>query len=216
MIRIVVADDHNLVRQSIVSLIEKTEGMEVVGEAAEGRDTLRQIKKKKPHVAIVDVKMPHMHGIEVTGQVRKLDIDTKVVILSEYCDETTVRRALSNGACGYVLKNGDIEELMIAVRSAHKGGIYLSPCIAQTIVTDYVQTESFADALTVSNRLTQREKEILQLIVEGHSNRSIAEMLNVSAKTVETHRTTLMKKLGATNLPELVLAAAKHRLVYYD
>ena len=216
MIRIVVADDHNLVRQSIVALIENTEGMEVVGEAAEGRDTLRQIQKTKPHIAIVDVKMPFMHGIEVTGQIQKLDIDTKVVILSAYFDETTVRRALSNGARGYVLKDDEIEELMIAVRSAHRGGIYLSPTIAQTIVSDYLQTESCGDALTIFNRLTRREREILQLIVEGHSNRLIAEMLHVSSKTVEKHRATLMKKLGATNLPELVLTAAKHRLVYFE
>ena len=169
MIRIVVADDHNLVRQSIVALIEKAEDMEVVGEAADGHDTLRQIQKKTPHVAIVDIKMPS-HGIEVTGQIQKLDIDTKVVILSAYFDGTSVRRALSNGASGYVLKDGEIEELMIAVRSARKGEIYLSPSIAQTIVSDYLKTESFSDALTVSNRLTQREREILQRL-RGPMNR---------------------------------------------
>ena len=216
MIRIVVADDHNLVRQSIVALIEKAEDMEVVGEAADGHDTLRQIQKKTPHVAIVDIKMPSMHGIEVTGQIQKLDIDTKVVILSAYFDGTSVRRALSNGASGYVLKDGEIEELMIAVRSARKGEIYLSPSIAQTIVSDYLKTESFSDALTVSNRLTQREREILQLIAEGQSNRLIAEKLHVSSKTVEKHRTALMKKLEAANLPELILTAAKHRLIYFE
>lgn len=216
MIRIVVADDHNLVRRSIVSLIDKAEGMEVVGEAAEGRDALCKIRKQSPHVAIVDVKMPYMHGIEVTGRIQKLEIDTKVVILSAYFDEITVRRALSNGASGYVLKDGEFEELMIAVRSAHSGGIYLSPSVARIIVSDYLQTGCTDDALTFSNRLTQREREILQLIVEGHSNRLIAEMLNIGFKTVEKHRTTLMKKLEATNLPELVLAAAKHRLIYFE
>ena len=216
MIRIVVADDHNLVRQSIVALIEKAEDMEVVGEAADGHDTLRQIQKKTPHVAIVDIKMPSMHGIEVTGQIQKLGIDTKVVILSAYFDGTSVRRALSNGASGYVLKDGEIEELMIAIRSARKGEIYLSPSIAQTIVSDYLKSESFSDAQTVSNRLTQREREILQLIAEGQSNRLIAEKLHVSSKTVEKHRTALMKKLEAANLPELILTAAKHRLIYFE
>lgn len=216
MIRIVVADDHNIFRRCIVSLIETTDGMEVVGEADDGHEALRQIRKKHPHVAIVDIKMPSMHGIEVTGQVQKLDIDTKVVILSAYYDHTSVRRALKYGASGYVIKDGEAEELMIAIRSAHKGETYLSPSIAQIIVPEYLQTASSDEALTVSDRLTPREREILQLIVEGHSNRAIAKLLGVSPKTVEKHRTELMKKLEATNLPELVLAAAKHRLVYFE
>lgn len=216
MIRIVVADDHNIVRRCIVSLIETTDGMEVVGEAADGHEAVRQIQKKIPDVAIVDIKMPHLHGVEVTGQVQKLDIDTKVVILSAYYDNTSVRRALENGAIGYVLKDGEPEELMIAIRSAHKGVTYLSPSIAQIIVPEYLQTASSNEALTVSDRLTPREREILQLTVEGHTNRAIAKLLRVSPKTVEKHRTELMKKLEATNLPELVLAAAKHRLVYFE
>lgn len=216
MIRIVVADDHNIVRRCIVSLIETTDGMEVVGEAADGHEAVRQIQKKIPDVAIVDIKMPHLHGVEVTGQVQKLDIDTKVVILSAYYDHTSVRRALENGASGYVLKNGEPEELMIAIRSAHKGVTYLSPSIAQIIVPEYLQTASSNEALTVSDRLTPREREILQLTVEGHTNRAIAKLLHVSPKTVEKHRTELMKKLEATNLPELVLIAAKHRLVYFE
>lgn len=216
MIRIVVAEDHHIVRRCIVSLIEMTDGMEVVGEAADGHEALRQIQKKIPDVAIVDIKMPRLHGVEVTGQVQKLDINTSVVILSAYCDHTSVRRALEYGAMGYVVKNGEPEELMIAIRSAHKGVIYLSPSIAQIIVPDYLQTASSNEALTVSDRLTSRERETLQLIVEGHTNRAIAKLLQVSPKTVEKHRTQLMKKLEATNLPELVLAAAKHRLVYFE
>ena len=216
MIRIVVADDHHIVRRCIVSLIETKDGMEVVGEAADGHEAVRQIRKKRPHVAIVDIKMPSMHGIEVTGQVQKLDIDTKVVILSAYYDNTSVRRALENGARGYVLKDGEPEELMIAIRSAHEGVTYLSPSIAQIIVPEYLQNAPSNEALTVSDRLTPREREILQLTVEGHTNRAIAKLLHVSPKTVEKHRTELMKKLEATNLPELVLTAAKHRLVYFE
>ncbi|MXY50213.1 MAG: response regulator transcription factor [Gemmatimonadetes bacterium] len=216
MISIVIADDHHLVRQSIISLLEKYEDIEIVGEAADGYETLKLIQQKRPDVAIVDVAMPLLNGIETMRRVKSLDVNTNVVILSMHSDEVVVHEVLRNGARGYLLKNSVVEELIIAIRSASKGEIYLSPAIAQTALSNSFQTESASEALNILSRLSSRERETLQLIVEGHTNQAAAQILNISTKTVEKHRATLMKKLEVRNLPELILKAVKNRLVYLD
>ena len=216
MIRIVVADDHHLVRQSIVSLLESARDIEVVGEASNGHETLRLIQQKRPDVAMVDIAMPQLNGIETTRRIQSLPVDTRVIILSMYSDEGVVRQALRNGAKGYLLKSSIVEELMLAIKSAIKGEIYLSPSIAQTVLSEYLREESASESLTVFDRLSSREKEILQLIVEGHTNRSVAEYLNISSKTVEKHRASLMKKMEVRGIPDLILVALKHQLVFLD
>ncbi len=216
MIRIVIADDHQLVRQSIVSLIEKTEDMEVVGEAADGHETLNLVQRKRPDVAMMDIAMPLLNGIETTRRIQTLSVDTRVVILSMHSDEDVVRQALRCGASGYLLKRSVVEELLIAIRSANKGEIYLSPSIAQTVLSGFLRTESANESKAVLEQLSSREREILQLIVEGHTNQAAAEVLNISAKTVEKHRAVLMKKLEVHNLPDLILLALKHRLAFLD
>ncbi|MDE2845715.1 MAG: response regulator transcription factor [Gemmatimonadota bacterium] len=216
MIRIVIADDHQLVRQSIVSLIEKAEDMEVVGEAADGHETLDLVQRKRPDVAMLDIAMPLLNGIETTRRIQTLSVDTRVVILSIHSEEDVVRQALRCGASGYLLKNSVVEELLIAVRSANKGEIYLSPSIAQTVLSGFLQTESANESSTVLEQLSSREREILQLIVEGHTNQAAAEVLGISEKTVEKHRAILMKKLEVHNLPDLILVALKHRLAFLD
>lgn len=216
MIRIVIADDHQLVRQSIVSLIEKAGDMEVVGEAADGHETLNLVQRKRPDVAMLDIAMPLLNGIETTRRIQELPVDTRVVILSMHSDEDVVRQALRCGASGYLLKRSVVEELLIAIRSANKGEIYLSPSIAQTVLSGFLQTESTNESSTVLEQLSSREREILQLIVEGHTNQAAAEVLNISAKTVEKHRAILMKKLEVHNLPDLILLALKHRLAFLD
>ena len=216
MIRIVIADDHQLVRQSIVSLIEKAEDMEVVGEAADGHETLNLVQRKRPDVAMLDIAMPLLNGIETTRRIQTLSVDTRVVILSMHSDEDVVRQALRCGASGYLLKRSVVEELLIAIRSANKGEIYLSPSIAQTVLSGFLQTESANESKAVLEQLSSREREILQLIVEGHTNQAAAEVLNISAKTVEKHRAILMKKLEVHNLPDLILLALKHRLAFLD
>lgn len=216
MIRIVVADDHQLVRQSIVSLIEKAEDMEVVGEAADGHETLDLVQRKRPDVAMLDIAMPLLNGIETTRRIQTLSVDTRVVILSMHSEEDVVRQALRCGASGYLLKKSVVEELLIAIRSANKGEIYLSPSIAQTVLSGFLQTESANESSTVLEQLSSREREILQLIVEGHTNQAAAEVLSISAKTVEKHRAILMKKLEVHNLPDLILLALKHRLAFLD
>ena len=216
MIRIVVADDHQLVRQSIVSLIEKAEDMEVVGEAADGHETLNLVQRKRPDVAMLDIAMPLLNGIETTRRIQTLSVDTRVVILSMLSDEDVVREALRCGARGYLLKRSVVEELLIAIRAANKGEIYLSPSIAQTVLSGFLQTESTNESSTVLEQLSSREREILQLIAEGHTNQAAAEVLSISEKTVEKHRAILMKKLEVHNLPDLILVALKHRLAFLD
>ena len=216
MIRIVIADDHQLVRQSVVSLIEKAGDMEVVGEAADGHEALDLVQRKRPDIAMLDIAMPLLNGIETTRRIQTLSVGTRVVILSMHSEEDVVRQALRYGASGYLLKRSVVEELLIAIRSADKGEIYLSPSIAQTVLSGFLQTESTNESSTVLEQLSSREREILQLIVEGHTNQAAAEVLGISAKTVEKHRAVLMKKLEVHNLPDLILAALRHRLAFLD
>ena len=216
MIRIVVADDHHLIRQSIVSLLDQVEDIEVVGEASDGHETLKLTRRKRPDIAMVDIAMPLLNGIETTRRIQELAVDTRVIILSMYSDEDVVRQAFRSGAKGYLLKSSVVEELLIAIRSASKGEIYLSPSIAQTVLSEYLQSEPATEAMIIRERLTPREREILQLVVEGHTNQGMAQVLNVSPKTVERHRASLMKKLEVRNLPDLIRIALKHRLVFPD
>lgn len=216
MIRIVIADDHHLIRQSIVSLLDQSEDIEVVGEAADGHETLKLTQRKRPDIVMVDIAMPLLNGIETTRRIKEMANDTNVIILSMYSDEDVVRHALMSGAKGYLLKSSVVEELMIAIRSASKGETYLSPSIAQTVLTEYLQSESATKAMIIQERLSPREREILQLVFEGHTNQYVAQILSVSAKTVERHRARLMKKLDVRNLPDLIRIALKHRLVFPD
>lgn len=216
MIRIVIADDHHLIRQGIVSLLDQVEDIEVVGEAADGYETLKLIQRKKPDIVMVDIAMPLLNGIETTRRIQEMDIDTRVIILSMYSEEGVVRQALISGAKGYLLKSSVFEELPIAIRSASKGEIYLSPSIAQTVLSEYLTSEPATEAMSLRVRLVSREREILQLVVEGHTNQDMAYILSVSAKTVERHRASLMKKLEVRNLPDLIRIALKHRLVFPD
>ena len=216
MIRIVIADDHHLVRQSIVLLLDQVEDIEVVGEAADGHETLKLTQRKRPDIAMVDIAMPLLNGIETARRIREMAVDTRVIILSMYSDEDVVRHALRSGAKGYLLKSSVVEELLIAIRSASKGDIYLSPSIAQTVLSEFLQSEPTTKAMIIQERLSPREREILQLVVEGHTNQDVSQILSVSAKTVERHRASLMKKLEVRNLPDLIRIAQKHRLVFPD
>ena len=216
MIRIVIADDHHLIRQCIVMLLDKVKDFEVVGEAADGHETLKLTQRKSPDIVLVDIAMPLLNGIETTRRIREMAINTRVIILSMYSEVDVVHQALRSGAKGYLLKSSVVEELLIAIRSASKGEIYLSPSIAQTVLTEYLQSEPATEAMDIREQLSPREREILQLVVEGHTNQAVAQILNVSAKTVERHRASLMKKLEVCNLPDLIRIALKHRLVFPD
>lgn len=215
-IRVVVADDHHLVRQGIRALLEKASDIEVVGEAADGYQAVELVDRLAPDVLVTDIAMPRLDGNQAAARVRALDVATQVVILSMYSDEALVRQALRNGAKGYLLKRSVTEELLLAVRVANRGELYLSPAVSGSIVTELLALEADADLSSPSERLTAREREVLQLISEGHTNQAIAQLLTVSVKTVEKHRANLMSKLNVHDLAGLIRAAIKQGMVYLD
>jgi DNA-binding NarL/FixJ family response regulator len=216
VIRVIVADDHHLVRQGIRALLEKADGIEVVGEAADGQEAVELVERLVPDVLVMDMAMPRLSGNQALGRVRALGVATQVVILSMYSDETLVRQALRNGARGYLLKRSVTEELLLAIRAASQGEIYLSPAISRPIVAGLLTLQADTDASSPFERLTSREREVLQLISEGHTNKAIALVLQVSVKTVEKHRANLMSKLNVHDLAGLIRVAIKHGLVFPD
>jgi DNA-binding NarL/FixJ family response regulator len=216
VIRVIVADDHHLVRQGIRALLEKADDIEVVGEAADGQEAVELVERLVPDVLVMDMAMPRLSGNQAIGRVRALGVATQVVILSMYSDETLVRQALRNGAKGYLLKRSVTEELLLAIRAASQGEIYLSPAISRSIVADLLTLQTDADASSPFERLTSREREVLQLISEGHTNNAIAQVLQVSVKTVEKHRANLMSKLNVHDLAGLMRVAIKHGLIFPD
>jgi DNA-binding NarL/FixJ family response regulator len=216
MIRVVLADDHHLVRQGLRALLEKAGDIEVVGEAADGQEALELVERLLPDVLLVDIAMPHLNGVEAVGRLRGLKVKTRALILSMYTDDTLVRQALRNGAKGYLLKRAVSDELLLAVRAVARGDTYLSPEVAGPLLTPLVTGQSGGEAATPLDRLTAREREVLQLIAEGHTNRAIAAHLTLSEKTVEKHRGHLMAKLTLHDTAALVRFAIKHGLIALD
>lgn len=216
MIRVIIADDHHLVRQGIRALLEKTDDIEVVSEATDGQEAVELVQQLIPDVLVMDMAMPRMSGCQASARVRALGVATQVVILSMYSDETLVRQALQNGAKGYLLKRSVAEELLLAVRAASQGEIYLSPAISQSIVTGYLEIQTDDTASSPYERLTPREREVLQLIAEGHTNHAIAQLLTVSVKTVEKHRANLISKLNVHDMVGLIRVAIKQGLIFLD
>jgi DNA-binding NarL/FixJ family response regulator len=214
MIRVVIADDHNLVREGICRLIESVDGIEVIGEAATGREAVDLVASLKPEVVIMDIGMPRLDGGQATEQILSLGLPTQVVILSMYSDPVLAQQLLRQGAKGYLLKDSLAEELPLAIRAAFNGKMYLSPAISDSVLTKLMnpQTEEIPDDL--GDLLTPREREVLQLVAEGYTNRAIAEELTISVKTVEKHRANVMSKLDASDLPTLIRTAMKHGLIF--
>lgn len=215
MVRVIIADDHHLVRQGIRLLLEKAEDIEVVGEAEDGLEAVELAERLTPDIVVMDISMPRLNGTQATEQIcSRLDA-TQVVMLSMYADETIVRQALRQGAKAYVLKRAVGEELLLAVRAANRGETYLSPPIASFVTKEFL-TLSESDETSAFERLTPRERQVLQLLAEGGTNIAIAGELVVSVKTVEKHRASLMSKLDIHDLAGLVRLAIKHGLVSVD
>ncbi len=212
MIRVIVADDHHLVRQGIRMLLEKADDIEVVGEAEDGQEAVEMAERLTPDVMVMDISMPRLNGTQATERIHSRGLATQVVILSMHADETIVRQALRYGAKGYVLKRAVAEELLLAVRAAKLGDTYLSPPISQFVLNEFLAVSDDSDEPDVMERLTPRERQVLQLLAEGGTNRAIAQELVISVKTVEKHRTHLMAKLNVHDLAGLVRIAVKHGL----
>jgi DNA-binding NarL/FixJ family response regulator len=215
--RIVLADDHTLVRGGIRALLESIPNVEVVAESGDGREALELIARHEPEVALLDISMPSMNGLEVARQASKECPRTKVVILSMHADPAYVKQALQAGVAGYLLKGAAVAELPLALQSVARGEVYLTPKVSQAVVHGFLREGPAGEEETGgAEGLTRRQREILQLIAEGKSTKEIASILDVSVKTVETHRMRLMDRLGIHDVPGLVRYAIRAGIVSSD
>jgi DNA-binding NarL/FixJ family response regulator len=209
IIRVLLVEDHNLVRAGIRSLLGELAWVRVVGEAADGREALRLVAELKPQIVLMDITMSDLNGLEATARISRHYPSSKVIILSMHSNEEYVRRALAVGASGYVLKDAERSELELALKSVARGRTYLSPAVSRPVITDYAERAS-QDPV---GHLTPRQREILQLIAEGYSTKEIAAKLQLSAKTIETHRAQLMNRLDIHDVAGLVRYAIRAGVV---
>ncbi len=211
--RILLADDHGIVRRGLKSLLESRPGLEVIGEAADGLEALRLCGELSPDLLIIDISMPKMNGIEVASRVQKLERPPGIIILSMHADESYIMRALAAGARGYLVKDATDEDLLPAVKAVAAGKPFFSPTVSAILMEDYVRqlrTRGLSDSYEL---LTDREREVLQLLAEGRSNKEVAALLDVGLSTVETHRANLMQKLSLHNTAEIVLYAVRKGII---
>jgi two-component system, NarL family, response regulator NreC len=213
MIRILIADDHGIVRTGLKLLLERVEGMQVVGEAADGREAIRLAKELQPGVVLMDIRMPLLNGLEAAAQIVKDNDRTAVIILSMYTDESYIVRTLDAGARGYLLKDNADEDIERAIRSVSIGRPFFSPSIAQALLEDYVRLMRERRIQDSYDLLTEREREVLQLLAEGKSNKEAATILDLSPYTIESHRQNLMQKIGLHNTAEIVLYAVRKGII---
>jgi DNA-binding NarL/FixJ family response regulator len=213
-IRVLLADDHALVRAGIRALVQNIEGVEVVGEAVDGREALSAIKRHQPDLVLMDISMAGLNGLEAASRVARDFPTVRVIILSAHANEEYVCQALRAGASGYLLKDAGTSELDLAIKAVARGETYLSPGVSKHVIADYLRrTGGESGALEL---LTPRQREILQLIAEGQTTKQIANTLHISVKTVETHRTQLMERLDIHDVAGLVRFAVRMGLVKTD
>jgi len=206
-IRVLLADDHTLVRAGFRTLLESLPGVEVVAEAGDGREVLRLSEKYRPDVILMDIAMPGLNGLEATARVTRASPHCRVIVLSMHLNEEYVLQALRAGASGYLLKDSGPTELEIAVQAVARGETYLSPPVSKQVIADYVQRVGGEEG--PFKRLTPRQREVLQLVAEGHTTQEIAHKLGASVKTIETHRAGLMERLDIHDIAGLVRYAIR-------
>ena len=211
--RVLIADDHGVVRQGLRALLEKSPEISVVGEASDGREAVRLAAELQPNIVVMDIAMPLLNGVDATSQILSRDPEIKVIILSMHSDESYILRSLSAGAKGYLLKDSAEGDILPAVQTVAKGRPYFSPLIASTLLDEYLQTMKKNKIRDSFDLLTDREKEVLQLLAEGKSNKEVAAVLNLSPYTIESHRTSLMQKLNLHNTAEIVLYAVRKNII---
>lgn len=212
-IRIVLADDHQLMRTGLRALIEKQPDLTVVGEAKDGREAVALVESLKPDVVVMDIGMPNLNGIEAARQITEGKSGTAIIIVSMHSDEGYVLRALRSGARGYLLKDSAEVDLIHAVHTVAGAKSFFSPAVSKMLLDDYMRKLQRSGATDAYDLLTPREREILQLVCEGKSNKDVANLLSLSVYTVETHRSNIMEKLNLKGVPELILYAVRKGII---
>lgn len=211
-IRVLLADDHDLVRSGLRALLSGFKGVEVVAEAGTGKEALELVEEHRPHVVLMDIAMPELNGLDATERIKKRFPGVQVLLLSMYADDEYVSEALRVGASGYLLKNAGDQELEVALRAVASGQSYLSPPVARKVMAGVASDERSGGL----RALTTRQREVLQLIAEGESTKAVARRLHLSVKTVESHRASIMDRLGVRNLAGLVRYAIRVGLIRAD
>ena len=211
--RVLLADDHAIVRRGLQAILETEPGLTVIGEASDGMEALRLVEELQPDILIIDIGMPKMNGIEVAARTQKLERPPSVIILSMHSDESYITRALAAGARAYLLKDATDEDLLPAIRMVASGKPFFSPAVTVVLVEDFMRQLRARGLTDTYHLLTDREREVLQLLAEGRSNKEVATLLNLGLSTVETHRANLMQKLGLHNTAEIVLYAVRKGII---
>jgi DNA-binding NarL/FixJ family response regulator len=212
-IRVLLADDHKLIRAGLRLVVDQQPDLSVVGEADDGRQAVELAKLLKPDVVVMDIGMPNLNGIEAARQIRGIDPDAAVVMLSMHSDEGYVLRALGAGARAYLLKDSATTDLVQAIRAVVEGKSFFSPAVSKVLLQDYMRKLQRSGAEDSYDLLSPREREVLQLVAEGKSNKEVASLLNLSVYTVETHRAKIMQKLNLKGVPELILYAVRKGII---
>jgi DNA-binding NarL/FixJ family response regulator len=215
-IRVLLAEDHTIVRKGLRALLEDEPELEVVGEAQDGREAVEKVEQLLPDVVVMDIAMPALNGLEATRQVKRRFPRVQVVVLTMHANEEYIYQILRAGASGYVVKRAAPAELLLAIQAAHGGDTYLSPVISRAVVEEYIRQAEGMGREDPFDALTPRQREVLQLIAEGHPNREIAEMLHISVKTVETHRSHVMERLDLHSTAELAQYALLKGMINPD
>ncbi len=215
-IKIILADDHRIFRKGLKSLLSEKSNIEILAEADNGAEALEAAMKYRPKIVIMDIGMPKMDGIEATRQIRERLPDTEVVILSMHAKKAYIDQVLKAGAKGYVLKDSDEENLIAAINTVHNGGYYLDSPIADQVLSDYFGGKAKRELKEQSDPISEREKQVLRLLAEGHSNQEVADILCISRKTVENHRANIVRKTGVQGQVGLIKYAARIGLIDLD
>ena len=213
-IRVLLVDDHTVVRQGLRRILETDDEIEIVGETGDGRSATEMVQRLHPNVVVMDIALPELNGIEATRQITKRSNGTKVLILTMHADDVCVRQSLKAGARGYLLKDSEDLDLLKAVKAIGRGGSFFSPTISKVLLEGYLGDVAGQDIEDNLSLLTDREREVLQLIAEGKTNKEIAGLLAVSINTVETHRKHIMEKLDLHNTAEIVRFAVRKKVVH--
>ena len=213
-LRLLVADDHDVVRKGLCALLQEQPGWEIAGEASDGRDAVEKAKKLKPDVTVLDISMPHLNGLEAARQILKDVSTTKILILTMHDSDTLIREVLNAGARGYVLKTDAGVDLVNAVDALRRNKTFFTPKVAQMVLDGYLKKDVRAEEVDApGTRLTPRQREIVQLLAEGKSSKEVAVALNLSVKTAETHRANIMRRINCHSVTEIVRYAIRNKII---